>query len=114
MNAAAVWPSAGISPEPNWFVVSMMILPSSDPADASASGIAPHGTESSTTEPNAAASAGDPVEARAPISRDRVSSFAGSREKESFTSCPALANSRAAFPPIRPAPMIPMRILSNA
>ena len=68
-----------------------------------------HETESITTSPNATASCGVP--ARPPISAASASSFCGSREKLTSTSWPALANSRAALPPMRPAPITPMRML---
>src|SRR5512133_2473403 len=112
LNCAAVCPSAGIGPEPNWLVVSITTLPCSEPASPSASSIIDQGTESITTSPKSAASGGVPTEARSPISAASASSVEGSRENESFTSCPALANRRAALPPIRPAPMIPIRIAS--
>ena len=67
-----------------------------------------HETESITTSPKATASRGVP--ARPPISAASASSFCGSREKLTSTSWPALANRRAALPPMRPAPITPMRI----
>ena len=69
---------------PNWFVVSITILPSSGPAWASASSTSAHGTDSSTTSPKAAASAGVP--ALPPASAASSWSFSGSREKLNITS----------------------------
>ena len=87
----------------------MTTLPSKGPAWARTSSIRVQDTESITTSPNCTASRGVP--ARPPISAASASSLLWSREKLTSTSWPALANSRAALPPIRPAPMTPIRML---
>ena len=109
LTCAAVRPPRSSQPSrPNWLVVSMTTLPSSDPACARTSSTSVQETESITTSPNATASRGVP--ARPPISAASASSFCGSREKLTSTSWPALAKSRAALPPMRPAPITAMRI----
>src|SRR5215471_7773429 len=51
LKDAAVCPRGGAG-VPNWLVVSITIFPVSGPAWASASGIALHGTDTTTTSPN--------------------------------------------------------------
>ncbi len=85
MNWAAVSPSAGSGGAPNWFVVSITILPASDPACASASGSTLHGTEITTTSPNATAAAGVAALALGPIRAASRASESGSRLKETFS-----------------------------
>src|SRR5215469_15710855 len=70
--------------------------------------MADQGTDSMTTSPNCAASRALPALARAPMAAACSSRRPGSRLKDSRTSWPAAANSRAALPPIRPAPITPI------
>ena len=92
----------------NWLVVSMTILPASDPAVANAASTADQGTEIMRTGPKVAASAAVPTRARSPSSAASAGRVSGSREKLTSTSCPARVNIRAVLPPIRPAPIIPI------
>jgi hypothetical protein len=86
-------------------VVSMTIFPSSGPASCNASGIMPHGTETTTTSPNPAACAGVPAATVVPIDPVSFSSASGWRLSDSISSW--LAASWRAIPrPMRPAPMI--------
>src|SRR3954453_15777665 len=108
---AAVCPPGKVSmpPPAYWLVVSITILPSSEPSCASASSLTPHGTERTTTSAPAAASAGSGT-ALPPTSAATCSSLPSSRENVTTTSCPAFANWRAQLLPIRPGPTIAIRI----
>lgn len=100
------------STRPNWFVVSMTIRPASasgPPAWVSASSTADQGTASTTTSAWAAASRADAARASMPAAK--ACSSASSRVKLTTTSCPDFVNRRARFPPMRPAPMMPMRVM---
>src|SRR5690242_15282362 len=115
MRAALCWaavspPGSSIQPSaPNWLVVSITILPPSEPTCASASSITRHGTEKTTTSAPATASAGS-APALPPTSAAVCSSLPWSRENVSTTPCPPFANWRAQLLPIRPGPTIAIRI----
>ena len=89
LKCAAVSPAAGSGGPPNWLVVSITILPAREPACSIACGRVFHGTETTTTSPKPAASAGLPVAALGPISAASRSSDCGSRLNDSRTSWPA-------------------------
>src|SRR5579871_2872566 len=103
LNDAAVWPAAGIGALPNWLVVSTTILPARSPAASSACGMTLQGTEKITRSADATASAGAALDA--PSSRAVSSRAAGSREKASVISWPALSAWRAQLEPMLPAPI---------
>jgi hypothetical protein len=91
LNCAAVSPSGGIG-VPNRLVVSITMVPSRAPACSMASGTTLHGTETTTTSPNATDSAGVPARAGAPSSAAACCREARSRLNDSCTSCPAPTN----------------------
>jgi len=64
----------------------MTIFPSSGPASCNASGIMPHGTETTTTSPNPAACAGVPAATVVPIDPVSFSSASGWRLNDSISS----------------------------
>ena len=99
-----------MGPAPNWLVVSTTTLPASDPASCSAWSMAPQGT-ASIRDVGVVHGMGQGGRA------DMVAELGGAGGqlvgvpvKVISTSCPARDHDRAALPPIRPAPMMAMRI----
>src|SRR6185295_10687022 len=96
------------------FVQSNTILPTRPPALWIAFSVAPHGTVSTTTSPNAAAAATEPAAARPPslvIEATSAPTFASPASRTpNRISCPAPAQPRPSAPPTLPAPRIPIFI----